>query len=128
MVVAVTGSARKYAIRLLNQAPEGKRTIQRQRLSRYGSEVQHALVLAWKVTNCICTKRLIPFLPTLVAALERHGYLHLTEESRSQLLRVSAATADRLLCTHRKAPVRGISTTKAGTLLKHQIPHLPRVG
>src|SRR6266700_5084439 len=43
-VVAVTGYARKYATQLLNQEPEGKRTIQRRRLPRYGSEVQQALV------------------------------------------------------------------------------------
>src|SRR2546426_8910752 len=38
-----------------------------------------------------CAKRLIPFLPTIVEALERHGDLHLTEECRSQLLSMSAA-------------------------------------
>jgi hypothetical protein len=47
-VVAVTGYARKYAIGLLNQIPQGKRTIQRRRLPRYGPEVQQALAQAWK--------------------------------------------------------------------------------
>jgi hypothetical protein len=64
----MTGYARKYAIRLLNQTPEGKRTIQRPRQPRYGSVVQHALVEAWKAARHICAKRLIPFLPTLVSA------------------------------------------------------------
>src|SRR6266496_4526464 len=62
-VVAVTGYARKYAIHLLNEASEGKRIIERRRPPRYGSQVQHALVKAWKAAKCICTKRLIPFLP-----------------------------------------------------------------
>jgi hypothetical protein len=72
--------------------------------------------------NRICAKRLIPFLPTLVEALERHEHLHLTEECRSQLLSMSAATADRLLRSQRKRVQRGLSTTRAGTLLKQQIP------
>src|SRR5258708_36369757 len=35
---------------------------------------------------------------------------------------MSAATADRLLRSQRKGGQRGISTTRAGTLLKQQIP------
>ena len=80
------------------------------------------LFLVWHAANRICAKRLIPFLPTLVEALERHEHLHLTEECRSQLLSMSAATADRLLRSQRKLGQRGLSTTRAGTLLKQQIP------
>jgi hypothetical protein len=89
---------------------------------RYGPEVQHALFLVWHAANRICTKRLMPFLPTLIEALERHEHLHLTEECRSQLLSMSAATADRLLRSQRKVDRHGLSTTRAGTLLKQQIP------
>jgi hypothetical protein len=53
--------------------------------------------LVWHAINRICAKRLMPFLPTFIEALERHEHLHLTEERRSQLLSMSAATADRLL-------------------------------
>ena len=35
---------------------------------------------------------------------------------------MSAATADRLLRSQRKLGLRGLSTTRAGTLLKQQIP------
>ena len=84
--------------------------------------VQQALFLAWHAANRICAKRLMPFLPTLIEALERHEHLQLTEECRSQLLSMSAATADRLLRFQRKLGVRGLSTTRAGTLLKQQIP------
>ena len=64
----------------------------------------------------------MPFLPTLLEALERHKHLHLTEECRRQLLSMSVATADRLLTSHRKLSRRGLSTTRPGTLLKQQIP------
>jgi hypothetical protein len=121
-VVAVTGYARKYAIHLLNKAPEGKRTIRRRRSSRYGSGVQQALLEAWKATKRICPVRLIPYLPTLVADLERHGHLDLNQESRSRLLAMSATTAERLLRPHRKSAPRGLSTTQTGPLLKQQIP------
>ena len=121
-VVARTGYARKYAIRLLNEVPEGPHIIKRRRLPRYGSEVQQALVATWKGARYICAKRLIPFLPTFVAALERHGHLQLTEEGRSQLLAMSIPTAERMLRRQRKPSPRGMVTTKAGSLLKHQIP------
>jgi hypothetical protein len=78
-------------------------------------------VLAWK-TNRICTKRLIPFLPCIVETLEEDGHLELNEEHRRLLLSMSAATADRLLQAHRYTHPHGLSTTKAGPLLKQQIP------
>src|SRR6266581_7693350 len=120
--VAATGYHRTYARWLLNHAEEVQPTLQRPRPRQYGPDVQHALFLAWHAANRICAKRLIPFLPTLVEALERHEHLHLTEECRSQLLSMSAATADRLLRSQRTLGLRGLSTTRAGTLLKQQIP------
>jgi hypothetical protein len=122
--VAATGYARKYAIRLLAGPVVAPRpAITRSRERRYGPEVQAALRLAWEATNCICAKRLVPFLPELVPVLERHGYLTLAEEVRAGLLAISPATADRILSPIRRDPaLRGISTTKAGSLLKHQIP------
>ena len=119
---ATTGYNRKYAMWLLNHAKEVQPAPQRPRPRQYGPDVQHALFLVWNAANRICTKRLIPFLPTLIEALERHEQLHLTEECRSQLLAMSAATADRLLRSRRKLGRRGLSTTRAGTLLKQQIP------
>lgn len=120
--VAATGYARKYAIRLLSQPVAPKLTIERPRPPHYGPEVQQALHLAWTAANHICAKRLIPFLPTLVESLERHGHLHLSEEHRSQFLAMSPATADRILKPYRKHEGHGISTTRSGTLLKKQIP------
>ncbi len=97
--------------------------IRRPRAPRYGSAVQAALEIAWVAANGVGTKRLIPFLPKLVPALERHGHLTLTDAVRAQLLMLSPATADRLLQRARAhGQPHGISTTKAGTVLKRQIP------
>jgi len=119
---ATTGYNRKYAMWLLNHTKAEHSTPQHTRPRHYGPEVQHALFLAWHAANRICAKRLMPFLPTLVEALERHEYLHLTEECRRQLLSMSAATADRLLRSQRNRSQGGLSATRAGTLLKQQIP------
>jgi hypothetical protein len=122
--VAATGYAGKYAIRLLTSPVVAPRpAITRSRQRRYEPEVQAALRLAWKAANCICAKRFVPVLPELVPVLERHGYLTLADEVRTQLLAISPATADRVLSpTRRDQTLRGISTTRAGTLLQHQIP------
>jgi site-specific recombinase XerD len=119
--VTATGYVRKYAQWLLNHTEEvfAPPTALRR---RYGPEVEEALVLAWKTLNRICTKRLIPFLPSIVETLEEDGHLELNEEQRSLLLSMSTATADRLLQAHRYTHPHGLSTTKAGPLLKQQIP------
>jgi hypothetical protein len=60
-VVTLTGYARKYAIGLLNQAPQGRRAILRPRLPCYGSEVRHALVLAWEAFRTHIVSSAFPF-------------------------------------------------------------------
>ena len=80
---AATGYNRKYAMELLNHAQVEQSTPQRPRPHHYGPEVQHALFLAWHAANRICAKRPIPFLPTLLEALERHEHLQISEECRS---------------------------------------------
>jgi hypothetical protein len=120
--VHVTGYHQGSGMWLLNHAEDVLHAPAYKRASHYGLEVQHALFLVWHAANRICAKRLIPFLPTLLEALERHEHLHLTEECRSQLLSMSAATADRLLRSQRTLGLRGLSTTRAGTQLKQQIP------
>ena len=107
---------------LLNHAEKVLSAPGYRRASQYGPDVQHALFLVWHAANRICAKRLIPFLPTLLEALERHEHLQVTAECRRQLLSISAATADRLLRSQRKLGQRGLSTTRVGTLLKQRIP------
>ena len=55
--------------------------------------------------------------------MKQHGHLKLSEGVRAQLVHISPATIDRILrpLWAGEAP-RGISTTKRGTLLKHQVP------
>jgi hypothetical protein len=79
----ITGYHRKYAMWMLNHPEEGQQAPVQSRAHRqYGSEVQEALVQVWNAANRICTKRLMPFLSTLVEAMERHGSLHLSEACR----------------------------------------------
>ena len=117
-----TGYQRGSGMWLLNHAEDVLHAPAYKRSNYYGLDVQHALFLVWNAANRICAKRLIPFLPTLIDALERHELLHISDECRRQLLSMSAATADRLLSSQRKVGQRGPSTTRAGTLLKQQIP------
>lgn len=119
--VAVTGLHRKSAIRRLRVGYQAGRE-RRGRKRIYTGSVVAALVRIWRISGCICGKRLQPFLPELVGALERHQELVLDEETRGLLLAMSAATIDRKLRTYRQQRRRGLSTTKPGTLLKHSIP------
>lgn len=118
--VAVTGLHRKSAVRALRQGYQRGRE-RRGRKRKYTGAVVSALVDVWRVCGCICGKRLQPFLPEMVAVLERHGELVLDEETRRLLLEMSAATIDRKLRPYRQQQGRGLSTTKPGTLLKQSI-------
>lgn len=121
--IATTGYDRKHAIKLLNgkvkrspiSSKKGSKSI------TYDEPVVQVLKMLWHVSNQICSKRLVPFLPELVASLERHGHLHLTEEVRIRVLSVSTATLDRLLHQERIKTKIGLSTTQPGSLLKNQI-------
>ena len=89
--VASTGYHRKYALSLLNHplskaAPHKKR----QRARHYPFAVQQALIRCWRISNGICSKRLIPYLPELVSTLERVGELHLDAATTDLLLSLSS--------------------------------------
>jgi hypothetical protein len=94
-----TGYHRKAAVRLLRRPPSERRRQRRPR--QYGGEVTWALKQVWEAADRPCSKRLAPFLPELVAGLERHGELAVTPEVRAALGRLSPATIDRLLRPHR---------------------------
>lgn len=80
------------------------------------------LVLIWEICGRICSKRLQPYMPEIIAVLERHNELQLSDEERYLLLRMSRSTMDRCLQKERYEHKKGISTTKPGTLLKKAIP------
>lgn len=122
--VESSGYHRKYALHLLNHPPKAPAARKkRQRVPSYTPAVQRALITCWRATNGICSKRLVPYLPELVAVLEQHGELQLDAQTKMQVLTLSPATADRLLRAERQHDrPHGLGTTKPGTLLKHQIP------
>jgi len=117
------GYNRKYAVGLLRRPGATVcGPIKRPRAQVYGRQEREALAQLWKLSDCLCSKRLVPFLPELIVALERHGELCLCADVRAKLLTISASTADRLLAAERNVrPLRGLTTTKPGTLLRQQI-------
>ncbi len=79
----------------------------------------------WALSDGLCGKRLVAFLRVEVPELQRRGLLKFKDPAHSALLvKASAATLDRLLAhTKREARLgKGRSTTRPGTLLKHQVP------
>lgn len=121
--VAATGYHRKYAIRILKHGRKRRAGRKCGRRKEYQGEVVTVLTQIWEICGQICSKRLKPFLPEIVAVLERHRELSLSAEVKSQLLRMSRSTIDRCLQPARLAEKRrGLSTTKPGALLKKAIP------
>ena len=116
----VTGYHRKSAIRLLHRVPSP--TAKRPgRHREYGSDFVLAIKVAWEATDCVCSKRLAPFLGALVPKLEHHGELQVSEAVRSQLVQVSASTIDRVLKPYRMKRRHGQSTTHSVPVLKRLI-------
>ena len=131
-----TGYCRGYARYVLRNHGRqvwlgGQRTIvgdvrkRQQRLKPrvYDEQVLQQLLKLWELLNYVCGKRLVAIMPELIAKLEQFGELRLTASTKEKLLRISAASVDRLLQPERrKQQLRRRSQTKPGTLLKHQIP------
>lgn len=120
--VAITGYHRKHAIRLLKHGVKKPKRKKRGRPKVYTGEVISVLIKIWKVCDCICSKRLHPFLREMMAVLEREEELALSVKTKRLLLQISPATIDRCLRRVRRQRGRGLSTTKPGTLLKQAIP------
>ena len=104
-------------------AVRAKTRAARKRARVYDEKVRAALIKLWRLMDYICGKRLQPLLPELLTVLERHNEFSCDRETRAKLVRISAASIDRLLKPERrKHELRGRSGTKPGTLLKKQIP------
>ncbi len=121
--VAVTGFHRKHSIRILNTSTESTGS-KAPRLRLYDQAVREALVVLWEASDRVCGKRLKPLVPLLVAALEKHGHLRLDDVIRTKLLKVSAATIDRLLVEPRGAMKRERSA-RATPAIRKNIPVRP---
>lgn len=118
-----TGLHRKAAIRLLNQGPRPK-AVHQGRPLKYGPAVWEPLHLVWEVGDRMCGKLLKAAMPDLLAALERHGELKLTDELRELLLGMSASTIDRLLKrrARRQSDLLPKHKTPAAASLKNEVP------
>src|SRR5438309_423463 len=122
--VELTGYHRKHAVRLLGPGSERKRRKKSRSDNRvYNEVVREALILLWEAADRICGKRLKALIPTLLAAMEKHGHLQLAAEIRERLLQMSAATTDRLL-TEPRERVIGTRRRKGvgATVLRRSIP------
>jgi hypothetical protein len=120
--VATTGYGRKWGIELLRSGPPPPRAGHGGRPQVYSPVVVGALRVVAEASDWLCGKRLAPFLPELVPALEAEGVLVVETADRDRLLGMSAATIDRRLRPFRvQLRPHGLSTTKPGTLLKQQV-------
>lgn len=130
--VELTGYNRCYARRVLRNHGRpvpgrgirfsGKRR-QSRRCRQYDEKVLVVLRRIWLILDFICGKRLVAIMAEVLRRLEYFGELKVDAGTREKLLKISAATIDRLLAAERrKHQLRGRARTKPGALLKHQIP------
>jgi hypothetical protein len=123
-----SGLNRKYVISFLKEALVLRAVIdpeivsRRPRSRKYGADIAHAFMSLWGLSGGLCCKRLVPFLPDLIDALERFDELSLCSPMKDKLLVMSISTAERILRQERRSHECGMCTTRSGELLRHQIP------
>lgn len=122
-LVTATGYKRKYASFILLHPPVLSTVkVKRKRTSTY-EVIVSPLKKLWGISNFASGKRLVGMLPVYIETLVRDKELSITDKQKELLLSVSAATIERLIKSERKKVFgKGRTTTKPGTLLKHQIP------
>ncbi|MGI9284277.1 MAG: hypothetical protein ACR2P1_02725 [Pseudomonadales bacterium] len=79
--VAATDYERKYASRLLSSDEISVPLKKRPSILQYDQQVRQALIAVWCAANKICSKRLVPFLPQLVTAMENRSSRTLNTKS-----------------------------------------------
>ncbi|MCL5960276.1 MAG: transposase family protein [Chloroflexi bacterium] len=113
---------RKAAIRLLRHQPLHSPS-RRGRKPKYGLGVIEPLKTLWEASDRICSKRLVPFIPELLEALERHGEIKVQGQLKSYLLEITPSTVDRLLRPFRsKGLRRPYSQTRSSSTIKALVP------
>jgi hypothetical protein len=117
-----TGYHRKHAMRLLRTGPSDERSAPRPSRRIYDAAVREALIVVWEASDRVCGKRLKAIIPTLVAAMQHHGHLALAPEVHEQLLKMSAATIDRVLAPQRERCGRRRRRSGATTTIRRSIP------
>jgi hypothetical protein len=124
-LTATMGWHRKHAVRALAgmaATPPTGEWRARQRGGRYAA-IRDALMALWEASDRVCGKRLVVMIPTLQAALERHGRLQLSKGEAALLGSVSAATIDRLL-SETKIAAAGGRRRRAGfhSAIRREVP------
>lgn len=122
-LVLVTGYRRDYASYILLHPPVSpKKKLKRIRSSKYEA-IASPLRKIYGISNFASGKRLVGMIPSYAETLTRDREMFLADKQKELLLAVSATTIERLITSERKKVFgRGKTTTKPGTLLKHQIP------
>lgn len=121
---ATCGYHRKSALRLLNRslAPPGGRRRPGPKLTYDPVQLLPVLKVIWRDSDQLCSKLLKVALPEWLQYYERH-HGPLAAEVQAKLRAISPAQIDRLLRPVRAGqPKKGLSATRPGTLLRHQVP------
>jgi len=117
------GYNRKYAIRLLNELPPGRRPCgshRRRGPARYGAQTLSVLVAVWERAGYPWSRRLKALLPLWMPWIRKR--FGISAEIERQLLLISPRQMDRRLKERKLRLKRRIyGRTKPGTLLKHHI-------
>ena len=120
-----TGYHRKHAIRVLKNQVQVQNHLKGKTKTYktiYRGEVVQALEQIWEICGQICSKRLHPYLPEAIKALERCQEIKISKDTKELLLKISSASIDRCLRPVRCKSPHGLGTTKPGSLLKNLIP------
>jgi len=118
-----TGYNRKYAIRLLNGPPPGRRRERRPRgrRPRYGKQVISLLTAVWEAAGYPWSVLLKALLPNWMPWIRKR--YRVSAEVEKQLLEMSARQMDRRLQGKKREQKKKMyGRTKSGALLKHHIP------
>lgn len=117
-----TGYHRKHAMRLLRTGPSDKRSAPRPSRRIYSVAVREALIVVWEASDRVCGKRLKAIIPTLVGAMQHFGHLALAPAEHGSLLKMSAATIDRVLAPQRERCGRRRRRSGSATTIRRSIP------
>jgi len=138
--IKTTKYNRKYAIHLLSTWGKeqvhlvegklvkfvvGKPKKRKKRVGKriYDEPVREAVRKIWELFDYMCGKRLAVLIRMNIILLCQEIELGIDTTVKDKLMQISPATIDRILTPERKKLIiKGRSHTRAGTLLKHQIP------
>ena len=122
-IVEVSGMHRKAVIRALSRQSKKSRyklPVSRGRPKLYTAETEAALAYVWEQYNYPCAERLIDEIPEAIRIFCRDGMWNYSEAATEQLWNMSlgAMKVRTIAMAKDRGLIRGLSTTKSGSLLK----------